>query len=385
MASTNAMTIRQERLSRAGPSLPVSSGSSRSLKTVTSAWVRVLDRSSFEQDVSFEQAGGNLLDMQQFAFRVEQRSGVRLPLELFNMGLRPSEFVHALDQRLDLVSTHADDRPTVFLFPGGYGFDPRLAHFSAGCSHDLRIIGISYPDWRELVQSELTFEGIVAQVTGYIADQAPSGPLIFVGHSWGGLVAYAAGLAFSIKGRPISFLGMLDTDANISFLRRALPPLARWTRVVRDFWSGEWRGLLRRIFPVSLFARPSTRRLLRLIAPLRQFRLPILIDYHFQQLLNYSLRADLTKRWRSAVSETPLSTPCFVFRAEDHTPDAPNDLGWGRFCTNLTVVPVSGGHLTMFDDLNRTLLCAHFIQAVHQVTQQPTGHATKQASAECLT
>jgi hypothetical protein len=55
--------------------------------------------------------------MQQFAFCIEQSCGLRMQLELFHLALRPSDFVHALDQRLALGPISADDRPTVFFAP----------------------------------------------------------------------------------------------------------------------------------------------------------------------------------------------------------------------------------------------------------------------------
>jgi thioesterase domain-containing protein len=220
-----------------------------------------------------------------------------------------------------------------------------------------------------MVQPDFTFERIVEQAIAYVSERAPSGPILMVGHSWGGLLVYAVALTFSMMGRPISFLGMLDTDANFDFAKRPLPTLverARWVRVAQDIWSGEWRGLLRRIFPTSLFKRPNTKRFLRRIAQRRRLRLPILVNYHFQQLLNYSLRVVLIKRWRPAVANQLLAAPCFLFRAEGYAPDAPNDLGWRLFCTDVTVVPMAGGHITMFDDRNGEQLCTRFVEAVRQ-------------------
>ena len=363
------MTSGQASLSPAGHSPLEAESSAHSLAAIAGAWTRVLDRSSLEHDLSFEDAGGDSLDLLQFTFCLEETLRVRLPLELFHLGLKPSDFLRALNRPLEaVVSTFADDCLTVFLFPGSYGFDPRLAHFGAGCSPALRVIGIPYPNWREMLQPDFTFEKIVAQAVAYISERAPTGPLFIVGHSWGGHAAYAAALAFSNVGRPISFLGMLDTDANFEFLPKPLPLLverARLARILQDIWFGEWRGLLRRIFPTSLFKRPGTKRLLHHLAR-RRLRLPILVNYHFQQLVNYSLRVVLMKRWRPAAVKQLLAVPCFVFRAEGYALDVPQDLGWGHFCTDVTVLPMTGGHITMFDGRNGALLCARFIETVSQ-------------------
>ena len=347
------------------------------LKAVRNAWIQILGRSSFDRNISFEQAGGNFLAMQQFAFCLEQNLNFRLPLELFDPGLRAGDFVHALEQRP--APSPIDSRPIVFLFPGIYGFDSHLAQFGAGCNDALRIIGVSYPDWREMIQRDLTFDNIVEQVLSHIVEQAPTGSLLFVGHSWGGLVAYAATRALANRGRPVGFLGMLDTYATFDFVPRPFPTFgerARWARIVRDTFFGEWRGMLRRIFPVTLFAKPSTKRLLRSLSSIRKFCLPILASYHFEQLLNYSLRAEITRRWSKTLPEAPLTAPCVVFRAEAYSQDIPNDLGWGRYCTGVEVFQMTGGHLTMFEEPNRTALCRKFIDAVQLADNSTTGMDT---------
>ena len=44
--------------------------------------------------------------------------------------------------------------------------------------------------------------------------QRLAGPLLVMGHSWGGIVAYAAALSFLEMGRQVKFLGMLDADSD---------------------------------------------------------------------------------------------------------------------------------------------------------------------------
>jgi hypothetical protein len=146
--------------------------------------------------------------------------------------------VHALDQRLALGPISADDRPTVFLLPGVYGFDSRLAYFSADCSHALRIIGVSYADWPEIVQPDVSFEKIVAGAVAFMTERAPTGPLLIAGQSYGGHVAYAAALPL-LRLRPLALNYHLQQHFNyvlrVQLLRRWRPPLSELTLPVRCF------------------------------------------------------------------------------------------------------------------------------------------------------
>jgi thioesterase domain-containing protein len=379
------MLSRQTRLSIGVSAPPAGEGSAHSLAAVASAWRQVLGRTSFEQNFSFEQAGGDLLSMQQFAFCLERSCRLRMPLELFHLGLRPSDFVHALNQRLDLTPVH--DRPVVFLLPGAYGFDSRLAHFSADCSPTLRIIGVPYPDWPEMVQPDVTFETIVAGAVAFMTERAPIGPLLIAGQSYGGHVAYAAALALSAAGRSVGFLGILDTPEVIRTppltLSARLVERARWGRVLQDLRRGYFRPMLRRILHESLFERPNIKRLLSHLAPLRRLRLrPLALNYHLQQHFNYVLRVQLLHRWRPPISEPTLPVRCFVFRAASNPPDAPYDLGWGRRCADVTVVPLAGDHVTIFDVPHRATLCGRFVEAVEQAAQQAVTPNIGQAAVQ---
>src|SRR5262249_42427990 len=139
-------------------------------------WTRVLDRSSFERDLSFEEAGGDSLGILQFAFGLEELSGKSLPLELFRLDRRPTDFVRLLSEATQPPATPAPT-PTVFLFPGSYGFDPRLAHFAAGCKPAVHVEGVAYPGWREMIQPGFSFDDVVSHAVAYVLARMPSGPL----------------------------------------------------------------------------------------------------------------------------------------------------------------------------------------------------------------
>ena len=90
-----------------------------------------------------------------------------------------------------------------FCSPASTVLNSRLAYFSADFSHALRIIGVPYADWPEIVQPDVSFEKIVAGAVAFMTERAPTGPLLIAGQSYGGHVAYAAALALSAAGRSV--------------------------------------------------------------------------------------------------------------------------------------------------------------------------------------
>jgi hypothetical protein len=56
-----------------------------------------------------------------------------------------------------------------------------------------------------------------------------------------------------------------------------------------------------------------------------------------------------------------------LFRSEQRSADPRYDLGWRSLLPDLTVIPVSGSHQTMFEDANLAPLCRLFIDVVKAV------------------
>jgi thioesterase domain-containing protein len=64
--------------------------------------------------------------------------------------------------------------------------------------------------------------------------------------------------------------------------------------------------------------------------------------------------------------ELSLHTPVILFRSED---PGPPDHGWAVSCPRLNIVPIRGGHLTIFELEHLEELAAQFTAAVLQSIQ----------------
>ena len=342
--------------------------------SVQATWTRILGRASHDADLPFDAAGGDSLEMLRFIFLLEEQLGRRLPLDLFYLGLRPSDFVAALDQPSDAGTLIADRRQTVFLLPGIAGFQPSLARIRALCSHRLNIVALPYPGWQAMVQPGVSFSTIVEDSIAQIVAHAPTGPIRLLGHSFGGWVAYHAAAALIRAGRSVTYLGLLDTGGGelapqpAPRLRRFVSP-ATWRAFLTEFRADPWLTILRRTLPG---ARASRRPLRDLLLMLAKFHAPLALRptaFLVHQYLSQSLRVALAKHAIAETNMGPIATPTFLFRAADEQHGGPDDDGWRARCPNLKLLRVPGTHITMTDDENLPTLCQKIVETTSLGTE----------------
>ena len=151
-------------------------------------WHHVLNRTSYDQDLRFDEVGGDSLRLLQLVFRLEQLCGIALPLDAFQGDLRPSGFARSLDRILSGEPAASSRLQAVVLLPGMGNDEPRLARFRAVCAHELTIVPIDYGDWSEWVAPGSDFSTLAASVVARIQTNIPSGPVTLAGYSMGGRV-----------------------------------------------------------------------------------------------------------------------------------------------------------------------------------------------------
>lgn len=132
-----------------------------------------------------------------FATLIEQRAAGRIPVDTSGLStLRPGPA--------------RTTGPTVFCLAGvgghGSGFAP-LAGLLArvGSVHAIQMRGL------EGGRPDLTMSAMIRHAQALIEQAAPSGPLVLVGHSMGGLLATAIGSRLSAAGRQVRLVAVLDT------------------------------------------------------------------------------------------------------------------------------------------------------------------------------
>ena len=339
----------------------------RATAIVGEAWQLALGRPAFQDGRSFDEAGGNSLRLLLLVLHLERLCGRSLSLDQFHGGLKPAEFALILDRLNEApLPVVQDALPMVFLVPGKWGDTPLLARFRMACAKSIRIVPTSYPDLGCLARGG--FEDIVAHLVAQIEQFAPDGAIVLAGYSLGGDFAYAVADQLSKRGRRISALLVLDTDAE--HYNSGPPPerrglAQRFSTFCRLVGNRDWGTIAEAILTPSIVTGPVGLQALRFLLSFR-----LRANGHLTFRLSWHLRSMLVQFHRGAwirhAPPTRLSVPVVLFRSEE----GGVDLGWYARTENLTIVPVAGDHVGMLDRENSEVLVTEFNRAVHIASGQ---------------
>jgi amino acid adenylation domain-containing protein len=239
------------------PSITVETKRSREL--VAQAWCRILDRSSLDADIPFDQAGGDSLGLLQLVFHLETLCAVPLPLSAFDVGMRPSEAAHALDQilagsrrvgnALAVATVHEVATPAAAAAEGAIPRSSPLVLLKPDAqpppvfiTHSLRGHVGEFAELGKHLRSRhpiyaLQARGLdgtpaldrIEDMAQYFLDSMeavqPHGPYLLIGHSIGGLVMLELAQRLSGRGEEVALLVLLDTYPHPRFW-----PVRPWIR-----------------------------------------------------------------------------------------------------------------------------------------------------------
>lgn len=337
---------------------------------VAAAWQRSFGRRSFKANETFDAAGGDSLKMLRLVYDIEQRLGTFtfLPFDLFTTEMKPTDIVNAITALMGASAPAMTDlRQPVFLFPGLGGDEPLLALFRAELAADLKFVTIAYPDWREHLRAECTFEMLVEELTSQIAKELA--PIRLVGYSFGGLVAAAVAARLQAQGRHVLFLGLIDTPA---LPGPDLPPGPKLRRELAGQGVMRQALLERRLQDIAglllaeTLCRPALRPALKSLATMRGWSgLPFRLRFATEAWLQTFMRSYMLRRGCAAgVPHLDQDVPVVLFRATEQRSKTLADHGWSARCSNLRVIDVPGSHHGIFEAGNRQVLTKQFLEAV---------------------
>jgi thioesterase domain-containing protein len=322
------------------------------LEPIRTAWNLELGEMPLDT-TSWQESGGDSVRMLSLLLQLETITDKRLPLELFSSEMTPRSLARGLATFLsETADQRSTERPLVFLLPLLGGDHPRLARFRANLSETIRFQVIEHPSWREMIKTANNFGAIVDAATDKILVFGGSDLYLLAGESFGGLVAWETARRLLALGCRVGFVGLLDTRPPELILSRAL---YSWT--IRDF-------LLRpRQTALTVIADPLVKYLpLPLVDIIRRLveHLPPRIAFR----LNHRFAEVFRRRLLKGFVLRPLQVPAFLFRSAEDL-EFP-DYGWKALCPQLTIVPVGGPHVFVYEERALKILCDRFLEAVHQ-------------------
>ncbi len=280
---------------------------------VCAAWTATLGEAP--GGLAWEEVGGDSLATLHLLFRLEQRLGRTLSLDLMQPGMTAAGLAAALR---DAEAGGASDRPCLFLVPGILGDEPGLAALRRGLVGGLRTEVVSLPgvDTPAAVLRDMAATGVA--VACEIDRRQPGGRLLLGGYSFGGSVALEAAAALAAKGREVALIAVLDATFGATMLRR--PPPQSWRRragrmlLALMSWDTGRRSavaLVDRLRPKKALA--VRRRMLR------------------------RLRSEARAGWRLAVTRAPV----FLVLSEEF---ADGEALWRALCPNCDLLQLPGDH-----------------------------------------
>ncbi len=369
------------------------SPASRVSAVVERAWTSILGRRSFRADTPWDQAGGDSIGAMRLWLQIEQQLATSLPLERLEFNTTPSRLIDLVEKLVAepdpgaaAASSHPQ-QPLVFLLPPAHGDTPALARFRAAFNGRIRFEVIRYPALNAFIEGGADFNILVNAAVAQIRAKGRLDGYNIAGYSFGGFVAWETARRLLSSGDEVRFLGLIDTrlvrmprerrslsQKAKDYVRRMLgPPRPLTLATVRTF-AASFRGAFGAAYQdvlecfFTMLARRCPRPLLRRIDSLAA-SLPGPAATWF--------RWELTARVRTCAFQPrtiePLDVSATLFRSDERSGNSP-DYGWGHMCRQLVVLPIRGGHLSLFESENRERLCSVFGQSVEAAV---SGRRTK--------
>jgi len=338
---------------------------------VKCAWSEILGVSTFSADLSWDEAGGDSLDLLRLWFKIENALGKKLPMEATHQGIKPSEIIETIETILEdsreqsRTRAVADRAPVVFFMPPADGDSPRHVRFREELKDKASFVVIQYPAWREMLDRQGSFDAIIDNAVSQIQSHKDCEPCFLVGYSFGGFVAWETACRLAKMGRDVAFIGLIDTrrawDRPVIERAEALPGRGPFATFIRSFKSLLMRPretiTVRRLLP-PLVARKAfwlLRPIARLMALLNSKA-----SFEFQFRLSWELREHALRNWE--VSAAPL--PVTLFRSREFDPASP-DYGWAKKSAEVTVIPIDESHLGLPQNVE---LCERLHESIRRAS-----------------
>jgi acetoacetyl-CoA synthetase len=228
---------------------------------VARIWCAVLGVAEAGADDDFADAGGSSRQVLSLLRRVRLELGVDVPVQEFARRPTPRGLAGAVaaaaaagDASVTVLRP-GTGRP-VFLVPDAWGQLNLYAGLLEHLATDRPVLGLSVrltdADGRHRSIEEVAADAVTA-----VREAQPSGPYSLLGYSFGGLVAYQAGVRLRAAGEAVPYLGLLDVRPPEAALSRREIAGRRWVARLRTLRAGGVLAAVRRRLGSPVEAAPA--------------------------------------------------------------------------------------------------------------------------------
>jgi fengycin family lipopeptide synthetase E len=178
---------------------------------VRRTWARFLDKDSFDQNLSWKEAGGTSLDAVHFLVQLEAYVKIDLPVSWLNGGMIPSELVDKINNLTPKLKAPFE---RLIYFPPLGGTSERARLFFRKLSSQFDLYIIRYPSMNEIRQSGYDWKFLEGFIKRQL-DKADRGGSHLLSHCNGSnvLFKYLTESGLDISNR---FVGIIDSSYKIN-------------------------------------------------------------------------------------------------------------------------------------------------------------------------
>lgn len=309
-------------------------------QTLLEVWSRVLGTPVAPSDDFFDDLGGESVVAAHLVAEVKRVLGRNLALSILlelNTPAKMADYLRtrAERDRLAVVVQQGSGGSPLFLISGKGGSVIAYRKLAEQLGSTQTVIGLTHDGFVPETFPR-TFPAMAACYADAIRALQPEGPYFVAGYSAGGMVALDVARQLTLAGQQVAFTGMIDTALDTALapkwkrllkhatLLRQYPRthLPRYLGAIGRRFAGTWRWLRGRGY--SLYPEPPV------VPPLQQ--------------------AYANVRKRDALQPYAGPVTLFVARHGWGTDALHRDLGWSRYCANLTIADVDGEHHTVLHE-----------------------------------
>ena len=325
---------------------------------VLEAWQGACPDTELEPHLSWREAGLDSLKALEFMLRLERLLGRPISFDQLTAESTAEELIQAIAIPSGR-ETGAADAEVLFLIPGALGDEPKLADLRYSLSPQIKTRLLALPDLEAPTKVLTSVAHTAARCKATLKLAQPHGSIRLAGFSYGAIIAQELARQLEGEGRTVEFLGAID-----GLFMLSQQPLFSSSAKRRDQADDDDRRLIkrRRSFDDLLFALlfrvhalDWARRYFNIAARRNDWAWSVERRRWLLGALRYWAVRGRTPR--------PCNAPTLLITSNDFEGSSSVE-AWRQLCPKmLDIVPVSAGHLALFEGKALETVCRAFFAA----------------------